>query len=404
MTEGKSIGNVNVLDIRKTSEEAIAQIRRIRNVNIVLYSPATASYLGRLDIGNVNASLEIPADVELKTTMGNVRLSPETVSEGGPAMFHLVMGNVIVERGAQQGLSGEFLRSIAGLTVMGNVICPESVAGALEPKIKQLMGNLITYPDDATLVVGPLELTSGLLEGIDEATGFVVTGSVLAVDPLPTALMAKIDFLQARGTILCAEENADLLRSKLRGGKGTLTIIPSGYRLRQGDLLLDAATVGSLDAARLFCTGTVTFGEDLEPEAVERGLGGVRGLGLIVCPERLKESVSPKLDLVADRAVFYEGTLWLFDKEHTLHASRFEYSEGKFTVLVTGELHIEPDVEPSVLADRFLAVHNLGEILCSPDQMGAIEARLGIQEGEIVDSKPKEKEEFDIGNANVLTL
>ena len=41
---------------------------------------------------------------------------------------------------------------------------------------------------------------------------------------------------------------------------------------------------------------------------------------------------------------------------------------------------------------------------CSPEQMGAIEARLGIHEGELIDSTPKEKETFDIGNANILAL
>ena len=167
---------------------------------------------------------------------------------------------------------------------------------------------------------------------------------------------------------------------------------------------MDGATLEPIDRAKLFCTGTVRVGPDVEPAAVERGLAGLRSLGLIVCPKRLKDAIKGKLDLVEDRAVFYEGDLWLFDEEHTLHASRFDYSEGKVTVLVTGELRIQPDVEPSVLADRFHAVHNLGEIRCSPEQMGAIEARLGIHEGELLDSTPKEKERFDIGNANILSL
>jgi len=401
MADGKTIGNVNVLDIRKTSEETIASISRISNANVVLYSPATASYLSRLDLGNINASIEVPAEVELQTTMGNVHFAPGNVDEGGPAVFRLVMGNMYIEASRE---TSEFLRAIAGLVVMGNIYCPVSLAPALESKIKQLMGNLRTYPDDGTLIIGTLELTESFLAGSEASRGFVVTGSVIAMEPMAQALREKVDYLQVRGRVLCAEENAEAVRAKLRGGEGRVTVVPSGYRLRQGDLLLDAAALGSLDQARVFCTGTVRIGEDVQPEAVERGLAGLRSLAMTVCPDRLRDIVATKLDLVADRAIFYEGELWLFDGEHTLHASRFEYTEGKATALVTGELHINEDVEPSTLATRFAAVHNLGEIRCSPEQMGAIEARLGMQEGELLGSTPEEKEHFDIGNANVLTL
>jgi len=404
MTEGKSIGNVNVLDIRKTSEEAIAQIGRIRNVNIVIYSPATASYLGRLDIENVNTSIEVPADVELQTTMGNIRLATDSVSASDGSSFRLVMGNVLVEKGPVSNATGEFLRAIAGLIVMGNVFCPESLSGVLEPKIKQLMGNFIPYPDDATLVTGSLELTAGFLAGLEAPTEFVVTRSLLAIEDVSEELKQKVDYLQVHGRIVCAEENVDAIRSKLRGGKGRMTIVPSGYRYHEGDLELDTATLESLDQARLFCTGTVLFSTDAEPSAVERGIAGLRSLALIVCPERLKDAVKEKVDMVEDRVVFYEGELWLFADEHTLRGSRFDYLEGKATVLVSGELRIDPEIAPSVLADRFHVVHNLGDIRCTPQQMGAIEARLGIHEGDLLDSTPKEKETFDIGNANVLAL
>ena len=404
MTEGKTIGNVNILDLHKATEEAIAGISRIGNVNVLLYSPDTPHFADRISMGNINTSIEVPADAELRTTMGHLRLAPDSMQDEGDAGFHVVMGHVFVEVGPGESSMGESLKGLAGLIVMGHVFCPQSLASVIQPKIKQQMGHFITYPDDAVLIHGSLELTAGFLAGVEKPTGFVVTGSLQATENVAQAVKQKIDYLQVRGSILCAEENAEAIRSKLRGGTSELTAVPSGYRLHQGDLELDAATLESLSGAKLFCTGTVRIGSDVEPTAIERGLAGLRSLGLIVCPDRLKDAIKSKLDLVEDRAVFYEGDLWLFDEEHTLHASRFDYSEGKATVLVTGELRIEPDVEPSILADRFHVVHNLGEIRCSPEQMGAIEARLGICEGELRDSTPKEKETFDIGNANVLTL
>jgi hypothetical protein len=404
MTEGKTIGNVNILDLRKTAEEVLSGIKKIGNVNMMLYSPATASYISRLNCDNVNVSVEVPQDVENRTVMGHLRLAPDSLQdESGPA-FYIVVGHVIVETGSEGDFMEKPLAGLAGLVVMGNVFCPKSLTGVVQPKIKQQMGHFIPYPDDATLVNGSLELTAGYLAELGKPAGFVVTGSLLAVEDVSAAVRQKIDYLHVRGTIVCAEENVDAIQSKLRGGKTSMTIVPSGYRYHEGDLRLDAATLGSLSSARLFCTGTVVFGPDAEPSAVEQGIAGLRSLGLIVCPERLKDVLQSKLDMVEDRVIFYEGDLWLFDEDQMLHASRFEYSEGKATALVTGDLRIEPDVEPAVLADRFHVVHNLGEIRCSPEQMGAIEARLGIHEGELLDSTPKEKGTFDIGNANVLAL
>ena len=76
MSEGKTIGNVNILDLHKATEEAIAGISRIGNVNVLLYSPDTPHFADRVSMGNINTSIEVPADAELRTTMGHLRLAP----------------------------------------------------------------------------------------------------------------------------------------------------------------------------------------------------------------------------------------------------------------------------------------------------------------------------------------
>ena len=405
MTEGKTIGNVNILDLRKTTEEAIAGIKKIGNVNVLLYSAATASYISRLDLGNINLSLEAPQDGETRTIMGHLRLAPDSLSGEGEPGFYVVMGHVIVEKGSDVDVMKASLAGVSGLVVMGHVFCPKSLSSLIQPKIKQQMGHFIPYPDDAKLVGGTLELTAGFLEQLEGPTGFVVIGSLRATEEIPETLMHKAEYFQVRGSVLCAEKNAEAVRARLRGGTSEMTIVPSGYRFHEGDLTLDTTALASLAGAKLFCTGNVRFGEDVTADAVEAGLAGLRGLGLIVCPEALKGALKTKLDLVADCVIFYAGQLWLFDQDHTLHASRFDYTEGKITALVTGDLRIAPDVEPDVLADRLLVIHNFGDIRCAPEQMGAIEARLGIQKGDLQEESPdEEREKYDIGNANILAL
>jgi len=404
MTDGKTIGNVNILDLRNMSEEAVPGIKKIGNVNILLYSSQTAPYISKLNLGNINVSIEAPQDVETRTIMGHLKLGPDSLPDHDQAAFYVVMGHVIVESPSEDEAAETSLQGLAGLVVMGHVFCPKSLRGIVQAKIKQQMGQFISYPDDARLIHGSLELTAGFLREIERPTGLVVIGSVRATENVSQALKQKIDYLQVRGSIVCSEENADTMRSKLIGGENPLTVIPSGYRYREGDLSLDAPTLDSLRDAKLFCTGTVVFAPDVTPSAIEQGLAGLRSFGLIVCPEPLKSVLTERLDMVEDRVIFYEGTLWVFDEDHTLRASRFEYSEDKVTALVTGELRIDPELDPAILAERFLAVHNLGEIRCTPEQMVAIEARLGIHEGSLEEDSPEEEQMVDIGNANVLAL
>ena len=66
-------------------------------------------------------------------------------------------------------------------------------------------------------------------------------------------------------------------------------------------------------------------------------------------------------------------------------------------------LVVSPDVEPKTLADRLDRVHNLGDIYCSQAQMGAIQARLGISEGDFLDSRP-DASAIASGNFGYLAL
>ena len=74
-------------------------------------------------------------------------------------------------------------------------------------------------------------------------------------------------------------------------------------------------------------------------------------------------------------------------------------------MVVQGELMIAENVEPALLAQRFAKVHNWGEIHCTPAQMSALQARLGVNKGEFVtDAGVADDDENVIGNAAYLVL
>jgi len=145
------------------------------------------------------------------------------------------------------------------------------------------------------------------------------------------------------------------------------------------------------------------------PSALDEHLDGLASEEMVLCPAPLRNVLSRKCNLLENRVVFYEGELWLVDDERDLRASRFEHLEGQATLVVLGELKVDPEVDLQMLADRLVKVHNLGTIWCTPEQMGAIEVRLGLHDGSLQDSTVSEEagepgEGKQIGNVNYLAL
>jgi hypothetical protein len=132
---------------------------------------------------------------------------------------------------------------------------------------------------------------------------------------------------------------------------------------------------------------------------------------MVICPEALKGVIARKCNMLETKVAFYEGELWLVEDEDTLLSFRFDYLEGEATLVVFGELTIAPDVDPKLLVERLVRVHNLGRICCTREQMAVLQARLGLREGRLVDSAAIEtadedlaEEDMAMGNVGYLKL
>ena len=119
---------------------------------------------------------------------------------------------------------------------------------------------------------------------------------------------------------------------------------------------------------------------------LDRALDALATEDLLLCPASLRDVLARKCNPLETRAIYHEGALWLVDGEATLTSSRLDYLEAGTTLVVTGELAIDGDVDAARLYQSFDRVHNLGEISCTADQRAALEARLGSGDGEFRDT------------------
>jgi hypothetical protein len=398
-SEGRTIGNVGVLDIRNATAASVGSIASVGNIGLLLYSRETAPLVAGLKMRNLGGSIEVPAGARLLN--GVVTVSRDFLKTGGSPLDLVINGQLVVEPDVT---AEDIAAGLGSLYLSGQIICPEGVLGALQAKAQTLNGKTISYPAGSQLVLGSLVLDESRLNALGDGSALTVTGDLSVPKVLPAGLIErKLRQLQVMGQIRCPEENAAAIQARLRGAPH-VQIIPAGAHLVEGPLVLDRFVLEALPSPRLYCTERVEVAPDVDAGLLDARLESLTAAEMVICPVALGSVLGRKTDVLKTRVVLYEGELWVVDGEETLGAARFEFLEGKLTLVVTGELTVEATLDPKLLAARLAKVHNLGEIHCTPVQMAAFQARLGIAEGEMVDANRERAEEHDLGNVGYLVL
>ncbi len=282
----------------------------------------------------------------------------------------------------------EVENKIGKLTVYGPLTCPDYLLNAIAAKAQSVYGPTITYHCSPTsrVAVDSLTLDENYLHTLDDGSELAVIGSLRLQRVLPNDLLKrKLRKLYVLRGIRCYEENVPII-AQLVDRIREMTVIPSGFEIVEWPLVLDNAQLASLPGKKLYCTDRVQIETDVDAAKLDRHLEALISEDIVFCPLRLKDMIFHKCRWPETRVVLYEGALWIVKNGRELSDHHLDYLEGKATLVVYGELTVDPDVDPQLLADRLAKVHNLGEIRCTRAQMPVIRERLGLQDGELVDS------------------
>lgn len=397
------IGNVGVLDLRNATLESIAAIQLIGNVGVVVCSPETTPLAARLNAGNVGDTLIVSPDTRLRIQNGHQLLTRDYFKELATPVYIVANGHLAFDHDVPLE---DIKNGLTGLTVNGHVFYPEHLAGVVQSKIHMINGNTLTYAPGDRLAMGRTRMDEAYVRSLDDGTNLVLAGRLTLPDVLPNELLEqKLRSLKISGRLTVHEENAEVAL-RLMGETPVqinTQVIPTGHTLVDRPLALDNATLTSLPSRKLYCTTQVQIDANVDANVLDNSLDSLVATDILVAPADFQGVLSRKCNLIETRAVFYDGELWLVENEMEIVPSRFDFLDGKATLVVTGELAIASDVEPSVLADRFAAVHNFGEITCTREQKGAIQARLGLSDGELIDSADADTAD-EGANAGYLVL
>jgi hypothetical protein len=302
----------------------------------------------------------------------------------------------------------ELENGLGELIVAGQILCPANLATVINGKLRELRGQMDVYNAGAKLIDGRLTLTESYLQLLPDNSELLVMGRLTAIDLLPNDLLAqKIKRIQVMGSVTCREENASTLTARLdvTAGMPKLEIIPVGFIPVDRSQTITADTLSVLPGKKLYFTDVVRFEADVTPEALDQALESLVANNLLVAPTALRSSIAGKCNLLETETIFYNGELWYLEGEVTLRPARFNYLADKATLVVRGELTIDPAVEGQTLFDKLDKVHLFGEVMATTDQIAALQARLGINKGEFIDtSGSDEPDDNVIGNIGTLKL
>ena len=401
-------GNIGVLDIRKATAESVAGISRIENLGLLLYAPQTAALVKSLSIGNLGSSVEAPPDCKLE--MGPMRLNASALRSRATPINAIIMGPVTVDADVSVA---DIEDGVERLIIMGPVTGPDSVASALQSRTELQMGPVYSYPDppaggELVPVSRTFHLNHDSLATMKDHSTLIVHRRLVVSEPLPVDLVErKVHSLIVLGSVLCSQQNAPLLRTLMQDFHlDRLKVLPDGFQVVERSLTIDSTFLRFVAARKLYCCERVIVDPAVTAAEIEQHLDGLRCSNLILAPVTLRDALAPRCDLMHDQVLFYAGALWIEDADSKLTAGRFAALDGAVTLFVDGVLEIDRNVPPSVLTEKLAQVHNFGTITCTAEQMGVLQARMGRNDGLLVDAEEPQDDSTTqrIGNIGFLTL
>lgn len=407
MTATMKIGNVNILDLQNATEESVAAVQSIGNVNLIFHNRNTAGLIKNIHIGNINGMVEIPEKVTVLQRQGQSTLNRGFFKSLTSPTVLVVMGQVIVETDV---IPGDINENFKGMVVLGQLLYPENLAGIIQGHTLKLLGDGSAYTALPTTVMDNLELTGSYLNGLADGSELAVLGNLHLPKVVDNdQIRRKLTRLYVLGTVLCHEENSAAIRAVLVKNPGHMEIIPAGFELVDRPLNLDAEMVSILPSRKLFCKERVVIAEDVTPQVLDGNLEALICKQLLIVPAGLKTSLASKTNLFETKTIFYTGKLWLVEDSLELTPARIDTMTEPVTLVVTGEVTIDAGVPVEKLEKKILKLHNFGMITGSAMQIAVLEARLGMHEGQMGEAGMGEEDETEpepgsIGNVNYLAL
>jgi hypothetical protein len=264
--------------------------------------------------------------------------------------------------------SPEELARIKGIRNVGNVIVPESLAGALAAIPMRNVGNVVPVPDGAVVnaQVGALTMDGAALAAqSDRPTVLLLTGVLVITSPVERVGLSAILTV---GAVVAPEGSQAALTPALRRTVGGVVYYPwvegQTVKVFQGDTRVKGEILanpggGPDDIAIVAGSMVVTS------PVPSVGFRQVVVVGSLLAPEESELVLGPALTTVGS-AVWYTAPPRVFSGTDRFTAGFFELLDEPVTLVLNGSFEFDPDVPPQLVKEHVAMIVLNGKLAAAP--------------------------------------
>ncbi len=402
----KSIGVLSILS--DENNEMLKKADIIKEVGLLIARESFYSKYPNITLKNIGNTFLVPDSAKVSFNMG-VTLIDQKYLDTLTSPTHLIsMGAIML---ADNTDTAQLSEKISGIHLMGAIVCPENMTGAVSSLVKNQMGVTVTYPSDTRATVkaenGHLILNNDYVSSLKENTVLIVNGNLNASENINSDLAEKnILHIIVNGYYTLSADNRTLL-----GGKSTVNgrtiVIPKGYDLIKSGLTFDECNIAKYKGKNIFVPGTVTFDPSVTQTKLEENSFSLM-CEKAVLPADLKNSVSDILLGSDAKIISYNGKLVKNKESRKITMKELSFSESPLHLLNYGTVELDENISDELFNEKVSGIHNYGMIKCSDELYGLVQLKMTENEGSVSNTDPeppKDSEEIvllsGLGQANL---
>lgn len=250
----KTYKNIGLLDLRRATDEQLAQISRIESIGTLIIGETQMDALSKIRRTAIGTTIQIPRDAELILQNGECHINATRINGFKGKTFFIINGVAIFD----ETVVVEDLEKIARMMINGRLIMPETLLGTLGARV-QINGDTVALKSGEQYKEDVFKLDDINLYGIAEGSKLVVD-QLYALDDFDQALFhEKISAIRVLEEVVTTHANLKMIAKSITNYlQVEKVVVPDGYAYFDS-LTLDEKKLQTLNARNLFIKGQLTI-------------------------------------------------------------------------------------------------------------------------------------------------
>ena len=401
MSEKKErvITGIGVISILSDKEnETLKTIDTIKNSGVLIAREDFYSKYPNISLKGIGNIILVPSGVNVTFGMGATVIDQGYLDAIESTQHIVCLGAIVVSPDTD---SKAFTQKISGISLMGAVICPERLVGAVSSLTKSSMNFTIPYPNDSNAIAkvenGNTIINKEYIESLKENTVFITNGNLTATEPLDKALAkSKILHILVNGTYTVSQENQDILSAKTTVN-GTTIVVPAGHEYIKGDLKLNENNIANYSGKKVFTNETIFFEKSISSEMINSNSLNLK-CSTAVYDKALEKALNPILSNPDTEKIAYDGELLMNLNSRIITLKELQYAKTPLYLLNYGDLDLDKKIDDDTFFAKISGIHNFGSIHCSDELYGLVQSKMAENAGmvSVFEDPCEEKESNEI--------